>query len=136
MGAGFARYGFASTCFLANRSEEYDGSEAFAAAVRRAVPSAAGRAAQHEAPTGQAGRADRLGRDRAHLRGVVHLRSWPSSLGSAPGGWAAVPAAHLRCLRRSRGQHLGGEPVLAALLWRDLPADRVAHRPVQLDALE
>ena len=27
-------------------------------------------------------------------------------------------------------------PVLAALLWRDLPADRVAHRSVQPDTLE
>lgn len=61
MGAGFARYGFANSCFLANCSEESDGSEAFAAANGRAVPSKAGRADQHEAPTGQAGRIDRLG---------------------------------------------------------------------------
>ena len=37
MGPGFARYGFAGTCFLANCSEESDGSEAFAAANGRAV---------------------------------------------------------------------------------------------------
>ena len=31
------------------------------------------------------------------------------------GGRTAVPAARLRLLRRGRGQHLGREPVLAAL---------------------
>ena len=46
-------------------------------------------------PLGPAGRDVRLGGDRAHLRGVVHLRLWPPSLGSALGGWPAVPAAHL-----------------------------------------
>ena len=95
MGAEFARYGFASICFLANCSEESDESKAFAAAYGRAVPSKAVRAEQHEAPTGPAGRAVRLGGDRAHLRGVVHLRLWPPSLGSTLGGWPAVPAAHL-----------------------------------------
>lgn len=75
MGAGFARHGFASTCFLANSSEESDGPEAFSAANGRVVPSTTGRADQHAAPAGPTGRADRLGRDRAHVRGVVHF--WP-----------------------------------------------------------
>ena len=98
MGAEFAGYGFASICFLANCSEESDESKAFAAVNDRAVPSKAVRADQHEAPTGPAGRSVRLGGDRAHLRGVVHLRLWPPSLGSALGRWPAVPAAHLRRL--------------------------------------
>lgn len=34
IGAGFTRYGFASTCFLANSPEDSDRPEAFAAAVR------------------------------------------------------------------------------------------------------
>ena len=34
IGAGFTRYGFASTCFLANSPEDSNGPQAFAAAVR------------------------------------------------------------------------------------------------------
>lgn len=118
MGAGFARYGFASTCFLANSSGKSDGSKAFAAANGRAVPSTTGPADQHAAPAGQAGGADRLGADRAYVRGLIHVRPRAARLAGASGRRAAVPAAHLRCLRRGGGQHVGGEPVLAVLVAR------------------
>lgn len=60
MTARFASYAAASKCFPAKSFEESDGSEAFAAAYGRVVPSTAGRADQHEAPAGQAGCAHQL----------------------------------------------------------------------------
>ncbi len=41
---------------------------------------------------------------------LLHLQPRPPGAAAATGRWAAVLAAHLRCLRRGSRQHLGGEP--------------------------
>lgn len=92
MSARFARYGAARACFLAN---SFDESEAFAAANGRAVLSTPGRADQHEAPAGQAALIDWAEIERTF---AVSFTSGRGRLGAASGGWAAVPAAHRRCL--------------------------------------
>lgn len=92
MGAGFARYGVASSFFLANSSEEFDSPETFSTANERVVPPTARRGDQHDASADQAGRTDRLARDRSHVRGVVHLRTRLARLVAASVGRAAVPA--------------------------------------------
>lgn len=68
-------------------------SEAFAAAYGRAVALWVARSDPHQAPAGQAGSVDRLGRDRAHARGLIHTPPWPACLATALGGPASVPAA-------------------------------------------
>lgn len=97
MGAGLARYGFASTCFLANSSEESDAPEAFPAPERRVVPPAPGRADQHAPPAGTPGWLDGLGADRAALCQPLHLGPRPPGAGAASGRRLAVLAARQRC---------------------------------------
>ena len=79
-----------------------------------------------------------INRDEIHRSFAGHFSSGRGRPALSPRLVAghAVPAACLRRIRRGGGGHLSGEPLLAVLHRRGLPADRTANRSVEPDALE
>lgn len=66
---------------------------------------------------------------------VLSLAYRPTGNIAAPGGGAALPSAQLSAVGRGRGRTVGGEPLLPALLRRDVLSAPLPARPLVTDTL-